>query len=268
MKQALRPQIQQVTLPRILRGVLALCRKEINRFLKVYHQTIISPIVNALLYLAVFVLAFNRSALLVEGIQLSIFVSAGLVGMAIMQAAFSNTSSVLVQAKLMGYIIDYLMPPFRPLEIIFALVVGSVTRALIVGSLLSLCLGQLTGLSIYSVPTLLCYFLSASILLSLLGIMTGLLADTYDQLAAFTDYIITPLTFLSGTFYAITALPERLHVIAYANPFFYIIDGIRYSFTGVHEACLSTGLLAINACTLLVGFLCYRILCTGYRIKS
>jgi ABC-2 type transport system permease protein len=249
-------------------GMIALCKKEVKRFLKVYHQTLFTPVVTALLFLAVFVLAMGKHISYVSNLPFVEYMSSGLLMMTMIQAAFANTSSVLIMGKVLGTIIDYLMPPFSTFELIFCLVFGAVVRALMVGGLLAICISAFVIFPVHSWALLVFYALFASILLALLGIVSALLAENFDQMAAITNYIVTPLSFLSGTFYSIHALPPSLHFLAHLNPFFYMIDGFRYSLTGYHDASIAIGVATLTASVVAMWTLTHLILASGYRIKA
>jgi ABC-2 type transport system permease protein len=258
-----------------LRGCYTLYLKEVNRFLNVFNQTLVAPLINALLLLSVFKLSIGNRLAEVEGMDFVKFIIPGLIMMTVVQNAFANTSSTLTFGKVLGVIIDTLLPPLSPRDITIAMALGGVTRGI--------CSGLVVGLAIYGIgliwdETLLFeihhlgiaifYLFFSSLMLSLLGMITGIFSDSFDQMAAITSFIITPLSFLSGTFYSVKSLPETLYTISHFNPFFYMIDGFRYSLTGYSDFSIQTGMIALVAINIFLYAIVYYMLKTGYRIKS
>lgn len=249
-------------------GGRTLALREIRRFLKVYHQTIISPIISALMFLSVFVLAIGDASSNIHGIPMINFMGYGLIMMVMVQNSFANTSSSLTMSKIIGYINDLLMPPLSPAEIIGAFCIGSIARAVTVGVLLALILAIFIDYDIHSLPLLIFFSLSAIILLSLIGIFAGMYAESFDQMAAITNYVVTPLSFLSGTFYSVQKLPVPLQEVNLVNPFFYMIDGFRYSLTGISDSNITAGVLILITANCLMFTLVYHLLNIGWRIKQ
>jgi len=249
-------------------GLWTLTAKEIRRFLKVYMQTILAPVVTTLMFLAIFLLAMGRSVVTIHGAPYAAFVAPGLIMMAMVQNAFANTSSSLIISKVQGNIVDVLMPPLSPLELTVAFAMGGVARGVVVGIVVSLAVLPFAPVSVAD-PLLVIYFgVGASLMLSLLGIMGAIWADKFDHMAAVTNFVVLPLSFLSGTFYSIDRLPEQFRVIAFVNPFFYMIDGFRAGFIGRADAPLSTGVIVIAAVDLVLLLLTYRMFRTGYKLKA
>ncbi len=249
-------------------GLWTLCRREIWRFLKVWNQTLFAPVVTTLLFLAVLTLAMGRKDQFVDGLPYKEFVAPGLIMMAVVQNAFANTSSSLMLAKIQGVIIDILMPPLSPGEIAFAYLIGGVVRGLMVCVSVAIGIYVFVPFSLHD-PVLALYFLLASSsMLALLGIVAGLYSQSFDQMAALTNYIVTPLSFLSGTFYSISHLPGFWHDISHINPFFYMIDGFRYAFTGHADGDITAGALVLLAMNLTLWVLARWLLRTGWRLKS
>lgn len=249
-------------------GLWTLYKKEIGRFLKVYNQTLIAPMVNAMLFLAIFMLAFGRNVVEIQGIPFGQFMGAGLIMMTMIQQAFANTSSSLIMGKVLGTVIDYLMPPISPGEMLFAMVMAGITRGLAVGLMVWIAVWAFTPLYVEHVWIILFYSISACLLLSLLGMIGGIIADSFDQMAAITSYLITPLAFLSGTFYSVNDLPKIWYVITHMNPFFYMIDGFRYGMTGYTDGSMLFGAAFITAGNLLLWIIAYTMLRKGYKIKT
>ncbi len=253
-------------------GFWTLYAREVRRFLKVATQTIAAPVVTTLLFLAVFVLALGgagggagRST---GGVPFAEFLTPGLVMMSMMQNAFANTASSLVISKVQGNIVDVLMPPLSSGELTLAYALSGVTRGLVVGAVVSVAIWCFVPVSVGDFRAVVFYAIAASLLLSLLGVLAGIWAEKFDHMAAVTNFIVTPLSFLSGTFYSVDRLPESWRFVAHLNPFFYMIDGFRYGFIGHADGSLAIGvavLLGVNAALLL---LCFRLIASGYRLKA
>lgn len=242
--------------------------KEVKRFIKVYNQTILAPIINSLLFLLVFNVALkNRTSISAE-ISYAEFVAAGLIIMAATQGSYANTSSTIIMAKVLGTIADYLIPPFKNWELIAISITAAVTRSFIVATLTAICMGLLTGIKIYSITIVLIYITLASILTALLGMISSFLSNSFDQAAVFNNYVISPLTFLSGTFYSVHDLPAFWYKISQVNPFFYFIDGFRFGLTGHHESNLYIGIISLCTANMLLWAIAHIILTSGYKIKT
>jgi ABC-2 type transport system permease protein len=204
----------------------------------------------------------------IAGIPYVEFLVPGLIMMAITQNAFANTSSSLVIGKVQGNIVDVLTPPLSPAELTLGLALGGATRGVVVGLAVGLVLTPIAAIHVSSLAAILYYGVAASLMMSLVGIVAGLWADKFDHIATVTNFVVTPLTFLSGTFYSVSQLPETWHVVAHVNPFFYMIDGFRYGFTGVAEGSLTAGVALMAALDLLLLVLCHRLFVTGYKLKT
>jgi ABC-2 type transport system permease protein len=252
-------------------GFWTLYAREVRRFFKVATQTIAAPVVTTLLFLAVFVLALGGAggaSRSVGGVSFAEFLTPGLIMMSIMQNAFANTSSSLVISKIQGNIVDVLMPPLSGGELTLAYALGGVTRGIVVGAAVSLAIWCFVPLRIADLAAVAFNAVAASLLLSLLGVLAGIWAEKFDHMAAVTNFIVTPLSFLSGTFYSVDRLPEGWRFVAHLNPFFYMIDGFRYGFIGHADGSLAVGmavLIGVNAALLL---LCFRLIASGYRLKA
>ena len=249
-------------------GLWTLYAREVRRFMKVYTQTIAAPVVTTLLFLAVFTLALGRGRAAVHGVPFAEFLAPGLVMMAIAQNAFANTSSSLMIAKVQGNIVDTLMPPFTAHELTAGLALGGVTRGLVVGLAVTIAMAVAVGLQVQSLGHILFHAVAASLMLSLLGIMGAIWADKFDHIAAVTNFVVTPLSFLSGTFYSIDRLPEWIQAIAHANPFFYMIDGFRFGFLGMSDSPVLRGALIIALVDVALWILCQRLITKGYKLKA
>lgn len=250
-------------------GLWTLYKREVWRFLKVINQTLFAPIVTTLLFLAVLSLSVgSRSGRVVEGVPYSEFIAPGLIMMAIVQNAFANTSSSLMLSKIQGVIIDILMPPLTGTEITFSLTMGGVTRGILVGTVVAIAVFIFIPYSIHHWWAVLFYLVFSSMMLALIGLLTGIWSQTFDQLSAITNYIITPLSFLSGTFYSIHQLPEFWYQVCHLNPFFYMIDGFRYAFTGYADGSISTGMLVICSTNVVLWCLAQQLISRGYKLKT
>jgi ABC-2 type transport system permease protein len=249
-------------------GLWTLYRKEVWRFWKVATQTIMAPVVSTLVFLAIFALAMHRAETRIGDLPFLQFLAPGLIMMAIVQNAFANTSSSLVIAKIQGNIVDYLMPPLGPGELLFGLIMGGITRGVVVGLAVWLCMLPFVPLAPMHPLLIVYYTVAASLMLSLLGYLGGLWAEKFDQLAAVTNFVITPLSFLSGTFYSVQLLPEWLRWLAHLNPFFYMIDGLRYAFTGHADGSVAQGVAALAVVNVAMWVWAYLLTRRGYRLKA
>ncbi|HPQ50106.1 MAG TPA: ABC transporter permease [Alphaproteobacteria bacterium] len=248
-------------------GLFTLVEKEVGRFMNVYMQTLIAPVVTLVLFFAVFTLSFKQH--IAEGIGISgmQFLAPGLLMMTMIQNAFSNPSSSLIIAKVQGNIVDILMPPLAPWEVLSGLMIGALLRCLVIGVLGYGAISLFVTIPVHSLSTVLIFGVLGNVLLATIGVIAGLWADKFDHMATVTNFIITPLTFLSGTFYALSALPETWQKIALFNPFFYMIDGFRAGFIGHAETPLWTGFFVLlGLCTVLMGA-AWWMLRTGYKTK-
>ena len=250
------------------RGFYTLLKKEVMRFWAVLGQTVSAPVITALLYLLVFAQALKgRLVAGYDGIDYTQFLVPGLVMMTVIQNAFANTSSSLIQSKVMGNIVFTLMAPLGPLEWFGAYLLAALVRAaLVAGAMLAVTL-LFIRLPVASPMALLAVFLLAAGSLASLGIVAGLWAQKFDQIAAFTNFLITPLSFLSGVFYSVHALPAFWFAASHLNPFFYMIDGFRYGFFGHADVPIVVSLSWIGGFFVLVSGIAYWMLHTGARMR-
>ena len=251
-------------------GLRTLYIKEVRRFFKVQMQTVWAPAITTLLYLAIFTVALGRGGRTVMGVPFANFIAPGLIVMAMIQNAFANSSFSLLVGKIQGTIVDYLMPPLSTGELIAGLVGASVTRAFFVGFAVWLAMLLWPGVSVdVRRPELVLWFgLMGSLLLSSLGLLTSLWAEKFDHAAAVTNFVVTPLALLSGTFYSVHQLTPAFQKISHANPVFYVISGFRAGFLGTSDSPLlvgSAGLLLLN---IVLWAICYSLLKSGWRIKN
>jgi ABC-2 type transport system permease protein len=249
-------------------GVWTLYLREVRRFMKVYLQTVLAPIVTMLLFLAVFALALGRAVNEIGGVPFVEFLAPGLVMMSIAQNAFANTSSSIMMAKTQGNIVDNLMAPLTANELTLAYTMGGVTRGLVVGVVVWAAMLVVVPVDLRHPGYILFHAVASSLMLSLLGTIGGIWSDKFDHISAVTHFVVTPLSFLSGTFYSIERLPEVFRVLAHFNPFFYMIDGFRYGFIGHNDAPLGLGLAILTLVNLALWWVCYRMFATGYKLKT
>tara|TARA_B100000949_G_scaffold103271_1_gene91846 strand:- start:666 stop:1505 length:840 start_codon:yes stop_codon:yes gene_type:complete len=254
-------------------GLWTLYKREVGRFLKVWMQTLFAPVITTLLFMTVFKLAFgNRGELTGDfaGLDYNAFLAPGLIIMSMLQNAFQNTSSSLTIAKVQGSQVDFLMPPLSPLELTLGFIFGAVTRGIMVGVIggLAIHFSGLASLNIAMIWPIIWFSLMATIFLAALGAIAGIWAEKFDHLAAITNFVIVPLTFLSGTFYDIKVLVEPFQTAAHFDPIFYLIDGFRAGFIGVSNTALSTGMITTAGFTLASCVWVWWLFRTGYKLKS
>lgn len=255
-------------------GLSALYMKEVRRFLKVQTQTIWAPAFTTLLFLAIFTVALGREGREVLGVPFATFVAPGLIMMAMMQNAFANSSFSLLSGKMQGTIIDLLMPPLSSGELMAGILAAAMTRAIAVGFAVALAMALWPGVSLTMAhPWAVLWFgLMGSMMLATVGLATSIWAEKFDHNAAVTNFIIAPLSLLSGTFYVIENLHGVFQAVSRANPFFYVISGFRYGFLGQsdmgaadHVMAAGAGLLVLN---IVLGVAVYALLRSGWKLKS
>jgi ABC-2 type transport system permease protein len=249
-------------------GLWTLYQKEVWRFFKVGTQTVAAPVVTTLLFLAVFSLALGRDGAMVGNVPFMEFLAPGLVMMAITQNAFANTSSSLMIGKVQGNIVDVLMPPLGPGELMLAWAGGGVTRGLIVGLGTAIAMWIVVPFGLPHPGFVIFHAVAGSLMLALLGLLGGLWAEKFDHLSAMTNFVITPLAFLSGTFYSVERLPEAWRFVAHFNPFFYMIDGFRYGFIGHADGDLAVGVAVLAIINIGLWVLIDGLVRRGYRLKT
>ena len=256
-------------------GLKTLYMKEVRRFIKVQTQTIWAPAITTLLFLVIFSVAMGREGRTVLGVNFATFVAPGLIVMGMMQNAFANASFSFLSGKMQGTIVDFLMPPLSEGELMLGMIGAAVTRAVLVGLALMLLMAFWPGVSLAMAhPWAVAWFgMMGAIFLALLGLFSSIWAEKFDHNAAVTNFVIAPLSLLSGTFYVIDNLAPAFQMISRANPFFYIISGFRFGFLGqsdigstnmavLHSA---LGLLVLNAVLALVTFMVLR---SGWKLKG
>ena len=236
--------------------------------MNVYLQTLFAPIITTLLFYFIFSLSVGNQIKLINGTSFMMFLAPGLVMMSMMQNGFSNPSSSMITSKIMNNIRDVIIAPLNPHELVIGYMVGGIVRGLIIGTIAILVFYSFGLVQFYNLWVALLYAILGTAFLSLLGIIGGIWSEKFDQLAAITNFVITPMTFLSGTFYTIDHLPHYIQNIAAYNPFFFIIDGFRYGFIGHAESNLLFGLdylMIINLCLYLISYFMFK---TGYKLKN
>jgi ABC-2 type transport system permease protein len=248
-------------------GFLTLLYKELLRFWKVGFKTVFAPVVSTLLYLMIFSHVLEDHVQAYPGVPYTVFLAPGLIMMAILQNAFANSSSSLIQSKVSGNLVFILLSPLSYTDIFFAYVLASVIRGLAVGLGVYGVTVAFFHVPVHSPIWILAFALMASAFLGALGIIAGIWAEKFDQLAAFQNFVILPLTFLSGVFYTINSLPAFWQGLSRLNPFFYMIDGFRYGFFSVSDVSPFVSLGVVATFFLSVSWLTLRMLKTGYKIR-
>ena len=256
-------------------GLWTLYMKEVRRFFKVQTQTIWAPAMTTLLYLMIFTVAMGRTGREVLGVPFATFIAPGLIVMGMVSNAFANTSFNFLAGKIQGTIVDYLMPPLSNAELMIGLIGAAVTRAVLVGLAIALAMLLWPGVSLsIAHPWAIVWFgVVGSTLLAVVGLIASLWAEKFDQAAMVTNFVITPLTMLSGTFYVIHNLHPTFQAISRINPFFYIISGFRFGFLGQSDigatnAAVFNGALYLGVLTLVMGWVLYALLKSGWKLKS
>ncbi|MDC0369965.1 ABC transporter permease [Pelagibacteraceae bacterium] len=249
-------------------GAWTLYKKEVLRFLIVWVQTIFSPIVTSLLFLLVLSLAIGNERSDVLGVPFVSFLAPGLIAMQIIQQSFSHSSSSFMIGKIQGNIVDILYAPLSAAEVTLAITLAAVTRSVIIAFISVIIFVFLIDIEIKNYYTLIIFTLLSSFTLGSLGVIAGLWAEKFDHMASVTNFIIVPLSFLSGTFYTIDRLPNFLQIISKGNPFFYMIDGFRYSFIGNSDNSILIGFYYLTILSIIIWFISYLLYKKGYKIKS
>ncbi|WP_294224396.1 ABC transporter permease [uncultured Shimia sp.] len=249
-------------------GLGTLAKREVLRFLAVWTQTLLAPLVTAGLFLLIFSIAIGPSRGAVMGVPFLTFLIPGIMMMTVIQNAFANTSSSIVITKVQGNIVDTLMPPLSPMELVLGYLAGAVARGLCVAVAITIALALVLGQGVAHPIWALTFVLLGGAMMGAVGIVAGIFANKFDQMAAITNFIVTPLAFLSGTFYSVEALPESLQNFTRVNPIFYLIDGARYGMIGVSDGVPLLGLVVVASVTAVLIAVAYAMLKTGYRLKS
>ena len=249
-------------------GTFTLIEREVRRFMKVWSQTIMAPLINAGLLLMIFTIAIGPQRGDVMGVPFMTFLAPGILIMTVIQNAFANTSSSIASAKVGGNIVDTLMPPLSAVELVVGYIAGSIARGAIVAVVIAIGAWATLGVGIQNLAWVLTFVILGSVMMGGLGMIAGIFANKFDQLSAISNFIVTPLAFLSGTFYSIEALPSGLQALCHINPFFYVIDGVRYGMIGVSDSSPWVGLGIVSFACAVVLYICWRWMARGYRLKA
>ena len=249
-------------------GFKSLWLKECNRFISVWQQTLLSPLVSSLLFLSVLSLALGNNRGDVLGYSFISFLAPGLIAMSILTQSFSHSVSSLMISKIQGNIVDMLYAPLSALEVSMAIILAALTRSFLIAIISIIVFSLIVEIPINNIFYILIFSFLSSFILGSLGFITGLWAEKFDHTATITNFVITPLSFLSGAFYSIEKLPEIFQTISYVNPFFYMIDGFRYGFLGASDGSIGIGIVYLTFLSFVMGFLAYYLYNVGYKIKS
>lgn len=250
------------------RGPWTLFKKELLRFWRVSFQTVAAPVMTALLYLLIFSHVLEGRVQVYPGVEYTSFLIPGLIMMSLLQNSFANSSSSLIQSKVMGNIIFILLTPISYMGLFVAFMAASVLRGLFVGLGIYLVAIFFVELPVVHPWLILAFAVLGSALLGALGIIAGIWADKFDQMAAFQNFIIMPLSFLSGVFYSIHSLPPFWQKVSHLNPFFYMIDGFRYGFFGVGDISPWVSLVVVGASLFALSWLTLLMLKSGYKLRG
>ncbi len=251
-------------------GLRTLYIKEVRRFFKVQLQTVWAPAVTTLLFLVIFTVALGGANRQVLGVPFADFIAPGLIAMAMLNNAFANSSFSLLVGKIQGTIVDYLMPPLSTTELLAALVGGAVTRAFLVGAALwgAMLLWPGVHVPLRHPGAILWFGLFGSAFLALFGVLTSIWAEKFDHAAAVTNFVVGPLTLLSGTFYSVEVLSPTFRAISHLNPFFYILSGFRYGFLERADSNVVMGGAIVLALDVVLALVCYTLLRRGWKLKN
>ena len=246
---------------------LTLLHKEFLRFWKVAFQTVAAPILTSILYLVIFSNAVDGRVAMYENVGYAAFLVPGLVMMSVLQNAFANSSSSIIQSKVTGNIVFMLLPPISYVEFFGAYVLASVVRGLTVGLGVFIATVWFVDLSVSAPLWAVAFAILGGANLGALGLIAGIWAEKFDQLAAFQNFVILPLTFLSGVFYSLKSLPPLWQALSHFNPFFYMIDGFRYAFFGTSDAAPALSLAVVGTSFLLLSAVTLLMLRSGYKLR-
>ena len=249
-------------------GFRTLYIKEVSRFLVVWAQTLLSPLISSLLFLSVLSLALGNERGEVLGFSFISFLAPGLIAMSIIQQSFSHSVSSLMIAKIQGNITDTLFAPLSAVEVSLAIILAAVTRSIVILIISIIVFSLIVEIHIYSIFYIFVGAFLGSFILGALGFITGLWAEKFDHTATITNFIVTPLSFLSGVFYSVDRLPAFFQSMSKINPFFFIIDITRFGFLGASDGSIVFGLIYLTILAFVMWFLSYYLYKIGYKIKS
>ncbi|GIU67089.1 ABC transporter permease [Candidatus Phycosocius spiralis] len=249
-------------------GLQTLYLREVRRFWKVAVQTIFGPVVSTWLLMVVFVMAFGADKRVMSGIPFADFLAPGLIMLSIIQNAFANSSSSLIVAKVQNTAVDFIMPPLSAEELTVGFIAGATTRGLLVALAMAISIMLFANVLPKHLGWTIYFGLVGAIMFGAFGVLGGIWADKFDNLAFVTSFVITPLTFLSGTFYSITVLPEPFHAISMWNPVFHLIDGFRYGLTNHADANVMVSAVSTGTISLVLVVVCWYVFKTGWRTRA
>ena len=249
-------------------GIYSLYCKETLRFLSVFGQTIIGPVITALLFLIVLSLAIGNERPSVLGVNFITFLAPGLIAMQVISQSFAHSSSSILMGKVMGNIVDLIGAPLSSWEVTFSIIAASITRSIIICIISISVFSLIIPIEIKNFSILVLFLILSSFIFGAAGIIAGLWAEKFDHMATVTNFLIVPLSFLSGTFYSVEKLPEILKKLSYYNPFFHMIDGFRYAFIGSSDGSILHGMTYLSILSVIIWYLAFMLYKIGYKIKS
>lgn len=250
------------------RGPWTLLKKELVRFWRVAFQTVAAPVITALLYLLIFSHVLESHVQVYDGVPYTAFLIPGLIMMSVLQNAFANSSSSIIQSKVMGNIVFVLLTPLTHMQFFSAFLIAAIIRGLVVGICIYIGAMWFVDLQMAHPGYIFAFALLGSALLGTFGIIAGIWADRFDQMAAFQNFVIMPLSFLSGVFYSIHSLPPFWQKVSQLNPFFYMIDGFRYGFFGKGDVSPLVSLTIVGVSFLLLAWITLKMLKSGYKLRT
>jgi len=251
-----------------LRGPWTLLKKELLRFWRVAFQTVAAPVITALLYLLIFSHVLSSRVQVYNGVPYTAFIVPGLIMMSVLQNAFANSSSSLIQSKVMGNLVFVLLTPLTHLEFFVAFLFAAIARGLVVGICIYLVAMWFVDIHLSKPWLIIAFALLGSALLGTFGIIAGIWADRFDQMAAFQNFVIMPLSFLSGVFYSIHSLPPFWQRLSQLNPFFYMIDGFRFGFFAISDVSPIISLSIVGGSFLVLALIALKMLKSGYKLRA
>ena len=249
-------------------GFKSLWLKECNRFMAVWQQTLLSPLVSSLLFLSVLSLALGNNRGDVLGYPFISFLAPGLIAMSILTQSFSHSISSLMIGKIQGNIVDMLYAPLSALEVSMAIILAAMTRSFLIAIISISVFSIIVEIPVNNILYIFIFSFLGSFIMGSLGFISGLYCEKFDHTATITNFIVTPLSFLSGAFYSIEKLPELFQTISYINPFFYMIDGFRYGFLGKSDGSINIGLIYLSILSIIMWYVAFFLYKKGYKIKS
>ena len=249
-------------------GLWTLTSREVGRFFSVYRQTIIPGLTSSILYIVIFGFTLEKRISTIDGIPYTIFIIPGLIMMTIIQNAFMNNSSSILMSKVQGNRVDLLMPPLSNVEIILAFTLAGISRGVASAVACALVMMPFIEVTVYNLWIILIFAILASAIMSLIGMISGIWAEKWDHLGTVGNFVIVPLSFLSGTFYSITVLPDAIQRASLINPFFYMIDGFRFGFLGASDSSISHAFTILIIVLISLIVINYLMLKTGYKLRA